>query len=170
MEQKQRDRIAWGLAIILGPIFIYFLATNVFRVGRRPTPAPEFVAAGVAAPRDARSLPASLPRAAVVPESLLDPGIADEQYKIAMRLPRRNPFGVSRQLSQTGPAASSARSGETAIRVTGIASRSGSKRMAMVNGKLLSEGDRINEWTILKVNQQNVILDNGTRQIVVRVK
>ena len=37
----------------------------------------------------------------------------------------------------------------------------------MINGRLLGEGDRVGEWTILKVNERNVLVDNGSRQMVV---
>ena len=172
MEQKQRNRFAWIMAIILVPVLIYLLATNVFRGGKRPvrTPVPastDIASPGVVVPTPARTIQ---PRAVAKPA--LNARVAAEQRKIAARLPRRNPFNASLQSTASRPArvARPAKAVETVVRVTGIVSRSGSQRMAMINGKLLSKGDRVGPWTIVKINPKNVLLDNGSRQMVVNVK
>ncbi len=168
MEQKPRDRLAWIAAIILTPILIYLLATNVFKVGRRP---PAQVPPPARAPAAAPAHPVPPP---ALPRSTLDAKPTAEQQALAARLPRRNPFSVVPEasaapaaVSRPAPAAAPAGAGETAFKITAIMSRPGAKRMAMINGRLLGEGDRVGEWTILKVNERNVLVDNGSRQMVV---
>lgn len=173
MDQKQRNRVALVLAVILTPVLIYLLATTVFRGSKQPAPPP--VPAPVAAAPLVAATPAApppLPPAAV--EAALDPKIAAEQQQVAARLPRRNPFSAAPQsvgsVVRPRPAANPVPASETAIRLTGILSRPGSKRMAMINGKLFSEGDRLDPWTILKVDAREVILSDGDRQMVLKVK
>ena len=188
MDQKQRDKIAWVLAVVLGLVLIYLLAVNIFKVGKKSVPSPTSTIA-LALPtqpvppligeqvQNRRPEPGS---AGVLRpgEPALGPVVLAEQQKIAARLPRRNPFSSS-QASLPESQAGVSRSGEVALpvnnkiklKVTAIVSRQGSnKRIAMINGKMLEEGDRIGEWTILKVNSKNVVLGNGARQMVVGVK
>ena len=176
MEQKQRNRIAWVLAIILLPVLIYLVVNNIFNARKRPAVQPVARDAAVApglAPVGVPALP-PLP-APAAPEPEMKPQIAAEQQQIATRLPRRNPFSASPQ-SSVAPAASPVsvaspdRSAEQAIRLTGIIARSGSKRLAMINGQMLGEGDRVGAWTIIKVNPMNVLLGNGAQQMVVGVR
>jgi len=186
MDQKQRDKIAWVLAVVLGIVLIYLLAVNVFKVGKKraPPPAsPPLAASGHLASIQIGADVAPPPAVgeqvqSQAPMPALDPKVLAEQQQIAARLPRRNPFNaaeaglptealakVGRQTTENGV------NNEISFKVTAIVSRPGSnKRIAMINGKMLEEGDRIGEWTILKVNPKNVVLGNGARQMVVGVK
>lgn len=182
MDQKQRDKIAWVLAAVLGLVLIYLLAVNVFKVGKKSPPpptSPPLAASGHLAPIQIGADVAPSPSVgeqvqSQAPEPALDPKVLAEQQQIAARLPRRNPFSVvqtdySPPVSQPGVTLTG--SNEIKLKVSAIVSRPGSnKRIAMINGKMLEEGDRIGEWTILKVNPQNVVLGNGARQMVVGVK
>ena len=177
MDQKQRDKIAWVLAVVLGLVLIYLLAVNVFKVGKKSAPPPTSTIALALPIQPAPPLIGEQVQNRM-PEPALDPVVLAEQQKIAARLPRRNPFSSS-QASSPGSQAGVSRSGEVALpvnnkiklKVTAIVSRQGSnKRIAMINGKMLEEGDRIGEWTILKVNPKNVVLGNGAQQRVVGVK
>lgn len=171
MEQKRRDKIALLLAVVLVPLLIYLLATNIARVGskekERPAPAAIAVAEPVSPP-----LPPPPPQAPAV-----DPKISAEQKRIAALLPRSNPFNPARSagagqssasvktpvITETPPAAE--------IKLTAIVSRpDGTGRKAMINGRFLGEGDRVAGWVIVKINSQDVLLDNGARQIIVRLK
>lgn len=170
MEQKQRNRMAWIAAVVLAPILIYLLATNIFGAGKQPPPPPAAAPAAIQAPLPPSASPSPKPMAA---PKVLDPKVLDEQQQIASRLPKRNPFSAVPQtapVSRPTRAAVPTRVPETAIRLTGIVSRPGASRMAMINGKLLSEGDRIGPWTILKVDASNVLLGNGTQRKVVGVR
>ncbi|MCG2659033.1 MAG: hypothetical protein L6437_02150, partial [Kiritimatiellae bacterium] len=40
MDQKQRDKIAWVLAVVLGLVLIYLLAVIVFKGGKKSPPPP----------------------------------------------------------------------------------------------------------------------------------
>jgi len=181
MDLKQRDKIAWVLAVVLGLVLIYLLAVNVFKGGKKSAPpststiAPELTAQP-ANPSVGEQVQSQ------APEQALDPKVLAEQQQIAMRLPRRNPFSAAeagRQPAHRSPLGEGGTTdnrrltvnNEIKLKVTAIVSRQGSnKRIAMINGKMLEEGDRIGEWTILKVNPKNVVLGNGARQMVVGVK
>jgi len=182
MDQKQRDKIAWVLAVVLGLVLIYLLAVNVFKVGKKSAPSPTsppLAASGHLAPIQigadvAPPLAVGEQVQSQAPEPALDPKVLAEQQQIAARLPRRNPFCVEQ--ADYAPPVSRPRvtltvNNEIKLKVSAIVSRQGSsKRIAMINGKMLEEGDRIGEWTILKVNPKNVVLGNGAQQRVVGVK
>ena len=179
MDQKQRDKIAWVLAVVLGLVLIYLLAVNVFKVGKRsasPHTSSPLAANGHLATIQIGADVAPPPSVgeqvqSQAPETALDPEVLAEQQRIAMRLPRRNPFCVAQDRRQTTDNGRLTGNNKIKFKVTAIVSRQGSsKRIAMINGKMLEEGDRIGEWTILKVNPKNVILGNGARQRVIGVK
>ncbi|MFH1476570.1 MAG: hypothetical protein ABIH24_03635 [Verrucomicrobiota bacterium] len=183
MDQKQRDKIAWVLAIVLGLVLIYLLVVNVFKVGKKSAPPPPSTIAP-ALPAQPVSPSAGEQVQSQAPDAALDPEVLAEQQQIAARLPRRNPFSAAeagRQPAYRSPALPDevgttdggqlTSNNEIKLKVTAIISRPGSnKRIAMINGKMLEEGDRIGEWTILKVNPNNVVLGNGAQQMVVGVK
>lgn len=181
MDQKQRNKIALILSMILAPIFIYTLSTNVFKAAKRPI-SPSSLTSPSPPPPPPAPIAMDVVGAVspVATSSRLDmvPNVAAEQQKIAARLPRRNPFSVAeaerqttddkQQITEVGRLTVN---NETKLKVTAIVSRQGSnKRIAMINGKMLEEGDRIGEWTIHKVNPKNVVLSNGALQMVVGVK
>ena len=186
MDQKQRDKIAGVLAVVLGLVLIYLLAVNVFKVGKNSPPpptSPPLAASGHLAPIQIGADVAPSPSVgeqvpSQAPEPALDNKVLAEQQQIAARLPRRNPFSAAeagRQTTddgrQTTEAGRSTVNNEIKLKVSAIVSRQGSnKRIAMINGKMLEEGDQIGEWTIIKVNPNNVVLGNGAQQRVVGVK
>jgi hypothetical protein len=187
MDQKKREKIAWVLAPVLGLFLIYILAVNVFKVGTKPIPPPTSpppAASGHLAPIQIGADVAPSPSAGALrpSEPALDPKVLAEQQQIAARLPRRNPFSATeagQQPARRSPLGEGGTSeggqwtdnNEIRLKVTAIVSRPGAnKRIAMINGKMLEEGDRIGDWTILKVNPKNVVLGNGARQMVVGVK
>ena len=173
MDQKQRDKIAWVLTAVLGLVLIYLLAVNVFKVGKKSAPPP---ASTMTKALPAQPAPPSIGEQfqGQLPKPALDPKVLAEQQQIAARLPRRNPFSATQAdyappVSQ--PGVTMTVNNEIKPKVSAIVSRPGSnKRIAMINGKMLEEGDRVGEWTILRVNPKNVILGNGARQMAVGVK
>jgi len=181
MEQKQRDKVAWVLAPVLVLVLIYLLAVNVFKVGKKSPPPPP--AAMTQAFPAQPAPPAVVARAQNrVPATALDLEVLAEQQRVAARLPRRNPFsataperpGSAGALRPGGQAAGNlqlAVDNEIEFKVTAIVSQQGAnKRIAMINGQMLGEGDRIEAWTVLKVNAKNVVLGNGARQRIIWVK
>ncbi len=177
MDQKQRDKIAWVLAPVLGVILVYLLAVNVFKIGKKNA-FPPASAITRALPAQPLPPPASAPVPIQEPDPALDLEVLAEQQRIAARLPRRNPFRAMevgqqtpndrRQLTDNGQLTSNS---EIKLKVSAIISRAGSsQRIAMINGKMIEEGDRIGEWTVLQVNPNNVVLGNGSRQMAVGVK
>ena len=182
MDQKQRDKIAWVLAVVLGLVLIYLLAVNVFKVGKKspsPPTSPPLAASGRLAPIQIGADVAPPPAVgeqvqSQAPETALDNKVLAEQQQIAARLPRRNPFSAAQAdyaPPVSPPGVTLTDNNEITLKVSAIVSRPGSnKRIAMINGKMLEEGDRIGDWTILKVNPKNVVLGNGARQMVVGVK
>ncbi|MBU1857720.1 MAG: hypothetical protein KKC28_12135 [Verrucomicrobia bacterium] len=193
MDQKQRDKIAWVLAVVLGLVLVYLLAVNVFKGGKKSAPpptSPPLVASGQLAPIQTGADVASPPSVGEqvqnqAPEPVsagalrpgtpaLDPEVLAEQQQIAARLPRRNPFSVAQadySPPVPQPGVTLTGNNDIKLKVTAIVLRQGSnKRIAMINGKMIEEGDSIGEWTILKVNPKNVVLGNGARQMVIGVK
>ncbi len=172
MEQKKRDKIAWVLAIVLTPVLLYLMYTNIFATQRRarppaqPAPAPALVKspATLASSAAATNLPA--PRA---PRPPLDPQTIADQKAMAAKEPARNPFAPPGQAAGRGMPAGA---GQTFnFKVTAVMAAPGSgTRMAMINGKMLAPGDRIGEWTILQIDPRAVIFDNGTQRMTVNIQ
>ena len=42
--------------------------------------------------------------------------------------------------------------------------------MAMIDGRMYEEGDRLGKWTVLRVNPEHVVFDDGVNRRVVGVK
>lgn len=187
MEQKQRNKIAWVLAIVLVPLLIYLVVTNVAKVRKKsppPAPSPATTITEPAIAPDAKVVP---PEAEVQPPTQpappVDPKILAEQKRIAALLPENNPFNPSRsggaepssavlapKMTTPPPvAAAPPAAPDAGIKLTAIMARGGG-RMAMINGRFLGEGDRIAGWTIIKVTATEVLLDNGAKKMVLRLK
>jgi hypothetical protein len=192
MDQKQRDKIAWGITILFVPVLIYLLTTNIAKVRKSsasspppPSPPPPalVVPDAAAVPPSAVAVP---PGAEVQPPrqaAPIDSKVSAEQKRIAMLLPKNNPFNPARPISadpspvaaapdtpapSVAPAPPPAAPG---IKLTAIVSRQGgAARMAMINGRFLGEGDHIANWTIIKVNTRDVLLQDGARQMVLKLK
>lgn len=171
MDQEQRDKIAWGLAVVFGLVLIYLLAVNVFKVGKKSAPSTSSTMT-TAIPSQPAPISVGEQVPNQVPEPALDPKVLAEQQQISARLPRRNPFSAADAGQQTTDDGQRMTvNNEIKLKVSAIISRPGSnKRIAMINGKMIEEGERIGEWTILKVNPNNVVLGNGSQQMVIGVK
>jgi len=93
-------------------------------------------------------------------------------------LPENNPFNPSRATladlppittAPAAPAPPVAPAPDAGIKLTAILSR-GASRVAMINGRLFGEGENVAGWTIVKVNNRDVLLKNGDRQMMLRLK
>jgi len=173
MHQKQRNKIAWVLAVVFAPLLIYLVVASVAKVGRNPSPQePAATAAGEVVPPGAEVQPPTRPAPTVAPKVLA------EQKRITALLPKNNPFNPSRPVIDDSPpitapptAPTPSTAPDAGIKLTAIVARQGSAaRMAMINGRFLGEGDRIANWTIIKVNTRDVLLKDGARQLTLRLK
>jgi len=155
---------------VLGLVLIYLLAVNIFKVGKKSAPtSPSTITMTLPAQPAPPSVGEQVQSQA--PTTALDPEVLAEQQQIAARLPRRNPFCVAEDGRLTTDDGRLPGNNEIKFKVTAIVSRQDSnKRIVMINGKMLEEGDRIGEWTILEVYPKTVVLGNGARQMVVGVK
>lgn len=184
MDQKQRNKIALVLTVVLVPLLIYLVVTNVAKV-RNKNLSPQEPAATAAGQTGVSPFPG----AEVVPPNVkvqppkqtapVDQKVLAEQKRIAALLPENNPFNPSRPIiadqspvtaAPTPPGAVPPPAAPDAgIKLTAILAR-GSGRMAMINGRLLGEGDHIANWTIIKVTDREVLLKDGARPMVLRLK
>jgi len=181
MEQKQRNKIAYGLTALLAPLLIYLLVTNIGKV-RKPLPPP--------LPQEPTAL--GVPGTEVVPPGVevqpskrrllpTDTNVLAEQKRVAGLLPENNPFNPSRSTIAAPPPITTAPAlapptvatppptPDAGIKLTAILSR-GASRAAMINGRFLMEGQRVAGWTIIKVNARDVLLKDGDRQMILRLK
>jgi len=180
MEQKQRNKIAWVLTVVFVPLLIYLVVDSVAKV--RKTPSPQEPAATA----DAGQV-GVFPSPGVEvqpPMPPVDPKVFAEQKRITALLPKNNPFNPSRPIIADlpppdtmatpitiVPPVAPAPPPDAGIKLTAIVSRQGgAARMAMINGRFLGEGDRIAGWTIIKVNSRDVLLKDGSRQMILRLK
>lgn len=176
MEQKQRDKIAWTLIVVLVPLLIYLLITNIAKVRKKSLPqAPPLAAISMA--------PAGIPNTNIAPPNVIippltqpasavDPKTLAEQKRIAALLPKSNPFnpkwsaGAVPETTAPTPAAAPP---ATTLKLMAIVTR-GSGLMAMINGRFFGKGDRVAGWTVLKVTATEVLLDNGAQKMVLKLR
>jgi len=184
MDQKQRDKIAWILTVVFVPLLIYLVVANVAKV--RKTPSPPAPAATTAADQvGVYPSPVAEVQPPTRPAPPVDLKVLAEQKRITALLPKNNPFNPSRPVIDDSPPITvpptaitppvtttlPAAPPDAGIKLTAIVSRQGgSARMAMINGRFLGEGDHIAGWTIIKVNNRDVLLKDGDRQMVLRLK
>lgn len=167
MDQKMRNKIAWVLAIILAPITVYLFVTNASRIRKesrpRQTASNESSVPAVNMP----TIPQNVPGPVSSPEeSALDSKILKEQERISSLLPKRNPFGEKKHPKP--PPNTEIK--PVVINLGGIVfQKSVGKRMAIINGKMMMEGQQIEGWTITKITDDEVVLDNGKEQKTLRV-
>ncbi|MDD5483593.1 MAG: hypothetical protein PHP98_08080 [Kiritimatiellae bacterium] len=171
MEQKQRNIIAWILLAVSLPLLIYLLATSIPGIRKRPA-AP--AAGQISAASAEIPSPIATIQPAAAPEPPIDPKISAEQRRIAMLLPENNPFGSARSSVAAPPEISDEPVLPAApapdIKLTAIVSRGSASRAAMINGRLIGEGERIANWTVIKVTEREVLLKDGGRQMILRLK
>lgn len=178
MDQKQRDKIAWTTTILLVPVFIYLMAGNIFKLKKLPPPPPPPVPAlpADALPLPAAGAPESFAAAQRAPAAPLNQKIMDEQKRIAAAVPKNNPFSEARNAEAESHAdketpAALPEPEKIDLRLTAIVSRQDSgRRMAMINGRFVGEGDRIAGWTIVRISPYDVLLRNGPRQMVIKLR
>lgn len=165
MDQKVRDKIAWVLTVALLPVMIYLMVTNISKARRRAGPAgalPPVVQPVDMAPMAPALSSAGTPAA---PAATGGPGArtAGEQKRIAALLPKRNPFDAP-QVAKPEPKPVVVPSVPepkpvAPLVLTGIISQKGAdKRTAIIDGKMVKEGEKIDGWTIVKINANDVEL------------
>lgn len=173
MDQKKRDKIAWVLALLLVPMMAYLMFTNIKKVRerkRKRSVARKVVSNNASTPAQ---VPTPIPTIKIPKNrrSTIDREVLAKQKKIAALLPKRNPFAVSNHVLITSTSETVPEKGPDQIRVTGIVSRvAPGQRMAIINGNVFQVGERVDKWTIVKINSNNVILDDGTKRITVDVQ
>ena len=173
VNQKTRDKAAWILVVVLVPVMIYLMIAGFRKVEqRRRTRGHTNQAAGSENSYSADILK-SISRAKGWEDKrkAISREVLEKQKQIAASLPRHNPFSASSCVEHTASLSSTSLGGERQIRVTSIISRiQPAQSMAIINGTVFSEGERIEGWVIKAINKNNVILDNGTKRITVDVE
>jgi hypothetical protein len=171
MNERTRNRVAWVLLVFLSPILALAVWNAVSRYqDRRPSP----TAGGQPAAVQPMFLPLPAPEADPAAAGLA-PGVAAEQQKLAAGAPVRNPFAGTGAAAPTGqplaPAAAQpapAPEQPRGARLTGfVLNKHTGKRMAIVGGEFLAEGDVFQGWKILRIGSDNVVLGNGTNRMTI---
>ncbi|MFC1498739.1 hypothetical protein ACFLS1_09775 [Verrucomicrobiota bacterium] len=170
MNQKTRNKIAWVIIIMLSPVLLYLVVRNVSKAKERKTTPPD-TGNAITAVKPVSALPSSVsPKVSGASKTkVINAEILAEQKRIAAFLPKHNPFSASKRSRSARTSVSTIN--EHNIRVTGIVSRiAPAQSMAVINGQILKKGDRIETWKVIQINDSNVVLDNGTKQITVEVE
>lgn len=180
MNQKTRNKIAIGLSVVLVPTMVYLLYMNINKAReRRVRPADKKEAEVTAAADPAATATAAAAMLKSVQQTKqakeekepIDPDVLKKQREIAALFPKRNPFGASGALGKSARKSGRVAPGQASIRLNAIVPHSvPSKRMAMINGKMLRQGDQIDGWTIVMINNDSVVLDNGTRKVTIGLR
>lgn len=173
MDQRTRNKMAWVLTVALVPVLIYVVIASSRKVadGRRRPPSSKKGAAPAPHTMGPAGKSAGGKRTPKNKRKAIDPAVLAEQKKLAVSSPRHDPFSVSKRLDRIPPAATNTVDIGREIRVTGIVSRMApDERMAVINGKVLAQGERTEGWTIVKINSDSVVLDNGKKKVTVHVK
>ncbi len=168
MNQKTRDKIAWGLAIVLAPILIYLVATSMKGARRAGT---NSASSGEATEPSGPIVPLPLAtrHTSLVPPSI-SPEMRSKQAKLADALPTCNPFSVA-QRAASDAGLHNATAALHGIKVTGIVTQRGStQRLVIINGKVLEQGELIDGWAVVRINRDDVVLDSGTKRMTVIAK
>ncbi|MDI6774485.1 MAG: hypothetical protein QME60_03700 [Verrucomicrobiota bacterium] len=175
MNEKTRTRTAWALLLVLSPVLaltVWDAATKIQerkqRAGGTTPAAVESVApSGPTAAENEPGL-ASSSDAASAP----DPRVVEEQEKLAATIPTRNPFDAGEP--EAAPATKPVRPvnpDRLRIKFSGfVLNKQSGKRLAIVNGQLLGEGDSLQGWTIGKIACDSILLADGTNTLVVEKK
>ena len=167
IEQQTRNKIALALTIILVPLMVYLLYANISKArqrkrGKRPPTTNQTVT-----PPPPPALPTIPPKEGK--PTTIDRTVLQQQRETADRLPSSDPFRISAKTTVTPIRpihTSTAR-----IRVTGIIMRAApAKPMAIINGKVMTEGQKIDEWKIIEIRSNAVVLDNGTERTTITVQ
>jgi len=171
MDQKTRDKIAVVLTLLLAPLLAYLVVKNV-RASRVNMPG-QLAASQPAILFDRVAIAGTLQiinSGGIAASPSLEPRILDEQKRIAGLLPRRSPFAVKKVVRAVTQAPAEVPEKVIQLYLTGVVSQGeSSKRTAIVNGKFVEEGQQVEGWTVVKINPDQVILENGQDKITLRV-
>ncbi len=185
MDQRTRNRIAAVFAIILVPTMVYLFVVNIqeareIRHRRRPPPSSQTPVATppssqtpiVAPPSLPPGLPPSPPPAPAKDKApTIQENALKEQRRIATLLPKRDPFHSPTPPEVAAPTNRVPERIVPKIEVTAIVySKIPEKRMVVINGQTLLEGQSVEGYRIIRINNADVELDNGTSKLTVQVK
>lgn len=170
MNPELRHKASWLLAIVFVPTALYLsyhaLRESRARLSSRGTsPSPAEAGADSMGVPAAATLPVGDSRPAATQRAALA-AVREEQLRIAGQVPRRNPFSFSKPAESSALPAAVVVSGRTErIKLTGIVTSKDGKRMAVVNGKMLTSGSRMDKWTVVLIESDRVVLGDGTEKI-----
>lgn len=181
MDQKTRSRIAIGLSVVLVPTMVFLLYTNISKARerrRRPADKKDAEVTVAADPAVTAAAAAAMMKSAQQTDlskkerAPIDPDVMRKQREIAALSPRCNPFGESLPLVKASRRKrGTATPRQASIKVNVIVPNNvPSKRMAMINGKMVRHGDQVDGWTIVTINNDNVVLDDGTKKVTIGLR
>jgi hypothetical protein len=194
MKLTKREKMAWVVTVVLVPILIYNVIGVISKISKRGVRPPSLPPSDVATAKSLLTAPGSAVPAAPSAPAVSQPApkiellpslpaadakLLAKQLQIAELLPKNNPFSPSRNsgidplpVEKLAPEKTEIpMKAEVNLKLTAIVSRGGaSTRMAMINGRLVGEGDQISGWTVTRVNINDVLLNNGERQMTLRIK
>ncbi len=172
MHEKTRTRIAWILLMVLSPILaltVWDLASKIEerrtrRGGTQASPASSPPAilrvptpdTGTTRPADAWAPP--------------DTRVLEEQRKVAAANPSRNPFSARPPVrtADTGVPRPAVRRAPNFILNGFVFRRDTERRLAVINGQLVGEGDACDGWTVQRIQENSVVLVSGSQRLVVQ--
>lgn len=172
MVLTQRDKMALGSLVVLLPLMVFLLINNL---NRAMSPIATANARGGDQPPDIAGILQSVAQPAARPDGQSLPAqVLSERLKLNAGAPVRNPFNPSsapRYASQAAvaPATPVAEVRDPVpmvrsnLKTTGIVT-SGSKKFAVIGGKLCGEGDVVAGFRIIEVASDHVILGNGEKR------
>ncbi len=170
LDQKQRDRAALVMVLVLAPVFLMLLYSTIRKVRSRrvtgvvPVQASPPGGAAGALPQPVTSQ-AERPVQHGVPTGLLD-----EQRRIAGLKPDRDPFSRSSMRVRSNRSQDGRRDpSEIKLNVSGIMVREG-RRVVIIDGDVLGEGDRLGDWVVQSITANSVVLDNGREKRVLNLR
>lgn len=172
MDQKTRDKIALIGTIVLLPVMVYLLVSNISKAKQKlKPPAPAMSVA--ASPSVNGNLVQALQTLGEpkIEDSHVDPKVMEEQKKVAALLPKKNPFRTIKPAKVEIKAEPVVQEKPPSIPVLSgiISSKGASDRMAVINGKFLNEGQQIDGWTIIKITADDILVDNGKEKLTIKL-
>lgn len=166
------------LAVILVPIMFYLLFTNTKKARDKRHQRTDSIKTEAGSSVVPASVLEIIEQTKLQAESKengrpeIDPDVLKKQRKTAALAPKRNPFEAPvHRRKHSGSRKTAYVRRQPSMKVTAIMSHSvPSRRMVIINGKMLRQGSRIYGWTIVRINSDNVVLDNGTRKMTVSLR
>ncbi|MFH1441891.1 MAG: hypothetical protein ABIH18_07640 [Candidatus Omnitrophota bacterium] len=141
-----KNKIQIAVTAVLVVVLILVSINSIHRIKKKLSPAklPAAVPLAVSAPQQAGSAPVVSTQAA-----------QDKYAEIAKLEWIRDPFSDKIYLSTKG---------EIDLNLSGILWDE-KKPSAIISDKVVNEGDTIGKYTVLKINKENVILNDGVQNI-----